>query len=236
MKLHKYSYFKEKNCISNVRSSSLAHVSSHRPMGPPPAPPKKEPRSGESHNLNSSSQLKNTSIVHPLLDDTDGMSQMLSSKFHHFQEESFSSDNLPPPPPSPHRGFDSFPPIESQYQLPSPTKVTTTDDSQMSPLPPPPPLPNSLLHDMFLAQTANDPKEEEDLPLSMDKLILSQPDQESLASNSSCSASVAEASKLNLQLDKGPLVRDTRSDLLAAIREGTLLHYCIAFIPVLNNL
>lgn len=213
-----------------MRSSSLAHVSSHRPMGPPPAPPKKEPHSGESQHPNTTSQLNNNSIMHPHLDETDGTSQMLSSKFHHFPEESFSGDNLPPPPPSPHRGFDIFPPVDSHYQLPSPTKVVATDDSQMSPLPPPPPLPNSVLHEMFIAQPANDPKEEEDLPLDVNNLILPQPDQESLASNSSCSASVVETSKLNLQSDKAPLVRDTRSDLLAAIREGTFLCCRVAFI------
>lgn len=220
---HPIRHSEEKNCISNVRSSSLAQVSSHRPMGPPPAPPKKEHHSGESQHLDTMSQLKNNSSIHPHLDETDGTSQMLSSKFRHFPEESFSGDNLPPPPPSPHRGFESFPPVDSYYQLPSPTKVAATDDSQMSPLPPPPPLPNSVLHEMFLAQPANDPKEEEDLPLAMNNLILLQPDQESLASNSSCSASVAETSKLNLQPDKAPLVRDTRSDLLAAIREGIQL-------------
>lgn len=208
-------------------------------MCPPPAPPKmKHPVNQLAIGKQSDSPIHfgNAGAVH--LDEPDSSVRTSPSSNFHLQDESFCGDNsLPPPPPSPHRAR-SCSPTDYQHHLPNPPNVSQmSGDDSLGPLPPPPPLPDSLLHHVLLPKLANDSKEglsvEPDAgpPFNANRLFLTQLDQESLASNSSsatCSVSVQDALKANHMMDKGPLIRDTRSDLLAAIREGVIPIYTLS--------
>ena len=215
-----------KSVDSRPTSTSSSQIASPRPSVPPPAPPgatKQRP-------VNHSSSINRQSLPSPPpmplqinSNSQDVMSELLNRQTHSPKLTSNAYRFDLPPPPTP-------PPISSPYDsipspIPPPPPMDGINDFQIQSLPPPPPLPPALLENNVAERNGSDWTNESNNNAADGKYFLTvQPDTVSLTSDiSSTTASSSKPEDVDVPKSaEKPLVIDTRSDLLSAIREGRL--------------